>query len=315
MAILPTDAHGITRKILKIKATCISAYKTRRNNPNLFISIGLSNASCVIARVLGMNITTLAYDFIADRPINCKTLQEALKAFRYIGLQAPSMKSRYAMNGIDSTKMIVLPCLSKEYCNLGIENNSYGRESVIRLAYFGRLAENKGLLPFLSVFKKVSETDKKLTLDIWGSGPLDNRLQSEIDNLKMNRFVHIRGAYPEGMDGMSLMSSYDGLCLPSTGLEGIPLVLIEAMSIGLPALCSNVGAIRDVCIENPDFMLVEPSPADWERGLFQYTRRIRDNWYSRHRLKAYYRCRFSRTASEVAWNQFLNQVEVSLRNG
>ena len=45
------------------------------------------------------------------------------------------------------------------------------------------------------------------------------------------------------------MSYYDCLILPSFN-EGLPLVLIECLSIGIPFITTKVGAIGDLLIEN-----------------------------------------------------------------
>ena len=45
------------------------------------------------------------------------------------------------------------------------------------------------------------------------------------------------------------MSSYDCLILPSFN-EGLPLVLIECLSIGIPFITTKVGAIEDLLIKN-----------------------------------------------------------------
>ncbi len=90
------------------------------------------------------------------------------------------------------------------------------------------------------------------------------RLEAKLIHLKLVSAVKFLG-YRE--DTVALYSAADAFVLPSR-TEGLPMVLLEAMSMGLPVVASAVGGVPKV-LEAPDVgVLVEPaSPASLADGM------------------------------------------------
>ena len=63
-----------------------------------------------------------------------------------------------------------------------------------------------------------------------------------------NKHINYKGKLSY-FERLKIMSYYDCLILPSFN-EGLPLVLIECLSIGIPFITTKVGAIGDLLIEN-----------------------------------------------------------------
>jgi glycosyltransferase involved in cell wall biosynthesis len=175
----------------------------------------------------------------------------------------------------------------------------------IRIAYFGRLASNKGVDLAIHAFADARLGDAA-TFDIHGDGVERDRLQAVIDSVGVASSVTLKGNYPDGEMRAQLMSSYDALVVPSQRLEGLPLVLLEAMSCGTPVLTTRVGAIPDCCEGNPDFILVDPDRASLSGGLSQLVAGLRAGAFDRERLRAFYVARFSRAAMADQWRLFLS---------
>jgi len=101
--------------------------------------------------------------------------------------------------------------------------------------------------------------DQSISLDIIGDGPLRKELSEKALSLGLRDRVSFLGAIPHS-DVTALLQSgrYGALVLPSIDLgnglhEGIPVVLMEAMSNGIPVISTNTGGIRELIGENSDF--------------------------------------------------------------
>jgi glycosyltransferase involved in cell wall biosynthesis len=89
---------------------------------------------------------------------------------------------------------------------------------------------------------------------IGGDGPLmtENKeyiiKNSLIDRVKIPGFIK---------DSFSILNVFDIFILPSLH-EGIPMVLLEALSLGKPVIASNVGGIPEVVTHAIEALLIEP---------------------------------------------------------
>lgn len=99
------------------------------------------------------------------------------------------------------------------------------------------LSNQKGLTYLLEAMVTVLESHPNVHLIIVGSGPLESELRRKIEISGLGEKVLITGWRK---DARRLMKAFDIFALPSLW-EGLPVVLLEAMAAGLPAVCSDVG--------------------------------------------------------------------------
>lgn len=115
-----------------------------------------------------------------------------------------------------------------------------------RFIYLGYLKKEKGLEELLMAS---NELDKSYTIDIYGTlVDIDQKL---INNSKVNYFGPL-----EPKDVLSTMAKYDVLILPSYR-EGYPGVIIEAFSLGLPVIATNLQSISEI-VDSSCGVLIEP---------------------------------------------------------
>lgn len=96
----------------------------------------------------------------------------------------------------------------------------------------GRLVYQKNHKSLINAWKIVNQKHPDWQLEIWGDGALKNELSKLINTLGLNNKVLLMG-YTN--DIISRMLQASG-CVLSSLYEGISLVLIEAMSCGLPVI-------------------------------------------------------------------------------
>ena len=102
-----------------------------------------------------------------------------------------------------------------------------------------------------------------------------------------------------------LLSEADMLVLPSWD-EGLPLVLIEAMAAGIPAIASaGVGAIPEVVAHGETGLLVPPGDVAALAGAIEA---LAVDEAMRHRMGAAARVRCERRYSLASWSQGLERV-------
>jgi len=109
------------------------------------------------------------------------------------------------------------------------------------LVYVGRLSPEKGVGTLLRALAAVP----KVTLKIIGGGPQKPELEALAERLRIADRVCFLGSYHWGSALLELIRQHHGLVLPSV-TEGLALVLIEAMSQGVPVIASSVGGVREL---------------------------------------------------------------------
>jgi glycosyltransferase involved in cell wall biosynthesis len=92
---------------------------------------------------------------------------------------------------------------------------------------------------------------------IVGSGPEEAAIQAEVARLGLQEQVQMLGAMDETRV-MEVLGQVDALALISIGKgEAAPVAVMEAMSCGLPVICSIIGGTPDMITDGVDGFLVE----------------------------------------------------------
>lgn len=117
----------------------------------------------------------------------------------------------------------------------------------------GRLSPVKGQVHLLKAMRRLLDQGRKVRLVFVGDGPLRQHLEEVARKLQIVGNVSFLGQRDDTYD---LMQAMDVLVLPSLS-EGIPLVVLEAMVIGVPVLASRVGGIPEIIEEGTTGMLIE----------------------------------------------------------
>jgi glycosyltransferase involved in cell wall biosynthesis len=99
----------------------------------------------------------------------------------------------------------------------------------------GRLAHQKGFDLLLGAFATVASKHPDWTLDIFGEGPMRQRLEQMVIALGLNGRAHVN---PSTNRLAELMQDASVLVL-SSRFEGFPLILLEAMAAGLSVVSFN----------------------------------------------------------------------------
>lgn len=304
LGIVPLTANTLGGRLAKFCRMVAIRRRARAWRPAVAVAVGLNHSTRFVASGLHRGCFRVAQDFIHGRAADDPVLAATAKVFEGLAVQSPSMVLSLKKAGFSTCPVDWLPCFPKPPEEGVLRLKPCPHENV-RLGYFGRLAGNKGL-PMLIKAVASSTFPRQTRLDIWGEGAEGPGLQSLIQEMAIADTISLRGAYPSGRAGAGLMAGYDGIVLTSSGSEGLPLVLLEALSYGVPILATDVGAVRDCCSNNPDAILVAPDYDSVCCGLDSFVHGILFDRFDPGRARRFYEQHFSYPVMVARWRAFLD---------
>ncbi len=178
------------------------------------------------------------------------------------------------------------------------------------LLFVGRLVTRKGVDRLLQALATV--TDRDWRLEIVGFGPERERLEALARELGLKERVAFLGRVSDDELGGAYRRA-TCFVLPATldereDTEGLGVVLLEAMSYGVPVLATRRGGITDVVIDGRTGVLVEdeiPAIAAGIRRLLEDLRQAREmGERGRERVRAAF-----------GWDSILDRLEAVYRRG
>ncbi len=148
---------------------------------------------------------------------------------------------------IDPERVAVIPN--------GVDENFFHSDDRIlhprpRLLFVGRLSVQKNLSFLLQALAGVSEQFETILV---GDGELGSDLRSTATSLGLQN-VRFHGR-ADGAELLELYRNADVFVLPSER-EGMPLVLLEAMAMGLPIVATDIAGNRDIVRPHENGILV-----------------------------------------------------------
>ena len=139
----------------------------------------------------------------------------------------------------------------------------------------GRLDGQKNFKLLISAFSKLPERFSEYTLEIYGGGPDENKLQDYINQLGIQERAHLMGVKKNVMHYIADVALY----VMSSNYEGFPNALVEAMATGIPVISTDfsTGVAREIIGEENGLVV----PVNDERALVYAMEKIlssEDEW-------------------------------------
>jgi glycosyltransferase involved in cell wall biosynthesis len=121
----------------------------------------------------------------------------------------------------------------------------------LRIGFSGRLAEEKAPLAFVDLARLLPTPQFRFLMT--GAGPLEEAVRRRAAGLSEDSFTFLGVVN----DIRAHLASLDILVLPST-LDGRPVVVLEALALGVPVIASRVGGLPALVRDGETGFLVEP---------------------------------------------------------
>lgn len=158
--------------------------------------------------------------------------------------------------------------------------------------YLGLLEKHKGLLTLLDAFAK-SRDRQQFRLYIVGEGTLREDLRRRVASLGLSGRVSVPG-FLSRPEVEAIRKDAVAQIVPSVWFENAPSVILEAFSLGIPAIASDIGGLPEIATPDSGSKLFRPGDADelaislesaWQErhDLDEKRKRARDAYTSRYR--------------------------------
>ena len=133
-------------------------------------------------------------------------------------------------------------------------------EKIYEGVFVGRIARDKGVFDLVESWKEVIKERPIAQLVIIGSGPDSLELNLFIKKTGMEKNVLVKGRCSDRQMYLSMKTS-KVFVLPSM-FEGWGMAVAEALACGLPAVCYDIPAIKEVFGRCKSVFLVPPGDVD-----------------------------------------------------
>lgn len=153
------------------------------------------------------------------------------------------LQKRYPTKGITSYASNVEVKVKDKI--LKIENYGVDKD-YFKIGLIGSFNNHyKGIAEAIEATSLLHKNNYKIHLHILGSGKLQPEYEKLIKRLNLQDYIHFDGRLEGGEEVINWLEGMNLYIQPSY-TEGLPRALIEAMSVGLPAVATNVGGIPEL---------------------------------------------------------------------
>ena len=128
------------------------------------------------------------------------------------------------------------------FVDTNIFKNTYEEKNseIFRMVTVGNLKEQKNHRFLIEAFKELNN-EKNISLDIYGKGPLHKEFLHSINEYGLN--INLKGQITNINEQIG---KYD-LFVMSSLYEGFAISVLEAMSLGMPTLLSDISSFKEQC--------------------------------------------------------------------
>lgn len=175
--------------------------------------------------------------------------------YNYSGVRK---KAVLIQNGIDTYKFAYNPTVRD------IVRGNLSLEDSFTLCHIGRFSKVKNHIFLLDIFRALKDLKENAKLILVGTGPLYNDIIEAADNLGLTNDIIFMGVRK---DTERILQAADAFVMPSL-YEGLPVVLVEAQTSGLPIFCSDTISKMSKLTERYYSISLNDTASAWANVIF-----------------------------------------------
>ena len=187
-------------------------------------------------------------NFLIDMNILASQVIEDILLQEY---QESKSKTRVIVHGVDTQKEFNSININQKLIRDIIPNGKF------IVSYMGRFSEEKCPLKFVEIVDKLRD-NKDIYFLMLGNGPEYDSVKVKISELGLDDKIYAPGFV---YDNRPFLKTTKLLIIPSR-IEGIPIILMEGLSLGVPVIASKIGGIPDIIIDGYNGFVCDPNNPD-----------------------------------------------------
>lgn len=169
-----------------------------------------------------------------------------------------------ADQGAPQNKIHVIHC--------GVDTESFYRKAdqsinnIPKIGAIGRMVDKKGFDTLINACAILKNMKQPFILEIAGSGPLYDDLQELVNKNDLTEEISLIGALPHEQI-INWLKEKDIFALPCRkdkhgDIDGIPVVLMEAMAMGVPVISSRISGIPELVEDGVSGLLINENDSE-----------------------------------------------------
>ena len=179
-------------------------------------------------------------------------------------VNAAAIKDSLTMRGVPERKIQIIrngvpragALLDSDRLRIRQELGADSSDTLV--VFIGRLFPQKNPMLFIDMAQRVLTAGARCKFAIVGDGPLRSIIESSIASRGMTRSIMVTGFR---QDVVRILSAADVLVLTSDW-EGMPNVILEALSSGTPSVATDVGGVRELIVDGSNGYVVPRGDAE-----------------------------------------------------
>lgn len=223
-------------------------------------------AARALAKFTGQvySVTVHAYDLYADNPYLDPVIRDASLIVAISEDGRDAIVNRFPA-AAERVEVIHVGVPTDRLRPAGLAPAMRPQDDTVRLVSAGRLVEKKGFAVLLDALAMVRERRPAITLDLIGDGPLRADVEARIERLGLQDRVRLSGELPPettreriGNADVFVLACVEGR---DGDRDGIPVVLMEAMSMGVPVISTAISGVPELIDHGRTGRLAPPGDA------------------------------------------------------
>ena len=159
----------------------------------------------------------------------------------------PKIRVKTILNGVNTSKYI------RDYEDVSIRNEYNIPKDAFVVGLVSVFRFQKRIKEWLQAFKNFSDSNDRAVGLIVGAGPLEEEIKQEVERLGLGEKIIMPGLQENTIPFFNAMDIF----MMSSSFEGLPIALLEAMSMECAIITTNAGGIKEVIRDGIDGLMVD----------------------------------------------------------